>query len=753
MDVRVFETERAAAAKAMAAGDAAAFLTHAEAAIAEYRGELIPGSYDDWVLDEREPLLRGCVDLCDGAIAARREAGDRSAAIAIARRRVELKPLEEVGYRVLMELQAQAGDRAAAVSTYHRCATVLERELGVSPDTETTALVDRLLERRDTPATSLDLAGYQSGRTGAGGRGLVGRDREMELLEQCWRRAADGRAALVLVSGEPGVGKSRLVAELGLLAGAEGAVVATARCFGQLGRLALAPVADWLRSPDLAGAVAALEPVWQLEIERLVPRPGALAGRAEAGTGRPPADGTLSMGDGWQRHRFFEGLARAVIPSGRPALLVLDDVQWCDQETVAWLVFVLGFAAGTPLLVAATARSNELDDNREVSASLRALRSAGMLTDIDLAPLDPTGTGELAASILGRPLGPPEEILLHSATGGYPLFVAEAARSLPDPTTLGPSLLITDLDAVLRRRLEQASPVARQVAGLASAVGRDFSLDLLSEASDLDTDSLVRAVDELWRLRILREQRSGYDFSHDLLRDAAYASITPPRRWLLHRRLAQGIELLHSDDDDSVAALLGEQYDRGGRPDRAFIHFRRAADAAAAVFANADALRHHRRCLGLVEAMPAGRDRDERELEVLQAMCAPLNGLQGYSSPALRVDAGARRRPWPRAWASREVLIRNLVGLFGVHFVQGHIAPGPRAGRAGPGPGSVRPRPGRPGPLRLRRLGVKPRPAGHRDLAFRPGRRPVAGRRVARRRDPPGGPRPGVGRPRLLAAR
>jgi DNA-binding SARP family transcriptional activator/tetratricopeptide (TPR) repeat protein len=673
VDVRVFDTERQAAYSSRAAGDSAGFLAHAEAAMAEYRGDLMPGSYDDWVVEAREPLLRACVDLCDGTIRALRDTGDRTRAAEVARRRIQLEPLEEVGYRFLMELQAQSGDRAAAVSTYHRCATVLEQELGVSPHRETTAIVDRLLDGRDAPEEPQGSGGVRPRPTRAAGAGLVGRGNEVALLVERWQQAAGGQSGLVVVSGEAGVGKSRLVSELAAIAGAQGAAVAATRCFGRIARLALAPVADWLRSPDLRPGVEALDPVWQAEVDRLVPRSGPSSDRGAASAERSQGDGSRATIDAWQRHRFFEGLARAVLSADRPMLLVLDDLQWCDEETAALLAFVLGFADEARLLVAATVRSDELEDNREVAASLRAMRSAGMVTDVGLAPLDVAGTLELAMSLLHRPLTSAEEALLQGATGGYPLFVVETAHSLPDPTTAAQPLPVSDLQAVLRGRLEQASPAARTVAGLAAAVGRDFSLDLLSEASDLDAETLVHAVDELWRRRILREQRSGYDFAHDLLRDAAYASVSPPQRWLLHRRLAQGIELLSGGHFDDVAAQLAEQYDRGGRPDRAFGYFRRAAELASAVFANAEAIRHHRRCLDLIEQMPGGRDRDERELDVLQTMSEPVNALYGYSSPVLQSTL-ERSAALAESLGRPEVLLRNLVGVFTVRFVQGHIA-------------------------------------------------------------------------------
>ena len=121
------------------------------------------------------------------------------------------------------------------------------------------------------------------------------------------------------------------------------------------------------------------------------------------------------------------------------------------------------------------------------------------------------------------------------------------------------SLPAGDLAAVLRNRLEQASVPAREVAGLAAAVGADFTLDLLTEASNLDAGTVVGAVDELWRYRIMREYRDGYDFSHDLLRETAYTLVSPPKRWLLHRRVAQALELLHPDDADTVSAQLAEK--------------------------------------------------------------------------------------------------------------------------------------------------------------------------------------------------
>jgi hypothetical protein len=276
--------------------------------------------------------------------------------------------------------------------------------------------------------------------------------------------------------------------------------------------------------------------------------------------------------------------------------------------------------------------------------------------------------------VAGTALGEPEAAWLYAATGGYPLFVVESVRAnvldhLDRRVDPGPQAR-----AVLADRIAQAGPPAREVAELAAVIGRDFTVDLLTEASDLDPDVVVGAVDELWRRRIIREHSAAsYDFFHDLLRDTAYGGISPPRRPLLHRRVAQALELIHADDLDAVAAALAEQYERAGCPGRAVRHHERAAQVAAGVFANQKAIRHYRRAAELVQETPAGRGRDVSELTIRRAMAAPLNAQYGYASPELQAVLERSRDLAERLGDTRTQLL-SLVGEFGVRYVQGHIA-------------------------------------------------------------------------------
>lgn len=412
VDVRAFDRECKAALDAAAAGDGERVLVHAARAIGEYRGDFVPGGYEDWLLEARSELERRYVEVCDLLCQARERRGDVAGAADAARRRIRVRPLEEGGYRTLMRLQADLGDRAGAVSTFHHCASVLERELGIVPDRATRQVFRRVLAADDPAGVTAPAIEPAVRRSGFVAARLVGRSGELTLLRDLWEAAVAGRPGLALVRGGAGVGKTRLVAEIAEVARRRGAVVASSRCFGASSRVALAPVADWLRNPSVRSAATALEEVWRAEVDRLVPAQGR-AGRAAG----PQAAAGPGAGS-WQRHRFFEGLARALLAVGRPMMLVLDNMQWCDQETLSFIAFCLGLAPGTQILVAGTVRDDQPDDDPGLAAWAATMRATGLLTEIFLSPFEAADTAVLAATISGRPLAEADRTLLQALTGG-----------------------------------------------------------------------------------------------------------------------------------------------------------------------------------------------------------------------------------------------------------------------------------------------------------------------------------------------
>ncbi len=675
LDVEVFEAAADAAAAAHQAADTAAFRRAAAEAVRAYRGEFMPALYDDWAAAERDRLHRRCLTLLDQLIALEQDAQAYPAAIELARRRIDLEPLEEVGYRSLLRLQARAGDRAAALQTYHRCTAILERELGVAPDRATTAEYERLAAPRpgaqagpgrtaagnpaaddpspdDLPAGRPGagrLAPGQAARPGLSGPAragpsragvirLVGRERELGLLQERWQEALSGGAGFAVLGGEAGVGKSRLLDELAASVQRAGFEAMRARCFAARGRLALAPVSEWLRSPALRSARDRLEPAWAREVDRLVPPAGA-----------DPMPPPRPMADAWQRHRFFEGLARAVLSTGRPVLLLLDDLQWCDEHTLAWLQLLLHLGERHPMLVVAATRLEEIEGNAELTEMLRALRSAGQVTDVVLQPLDARRSAELASQVRGCRLADQEAAWLHAATGGYPLLVIESVRAhVLDSLDADPGPKVR---AVLAGRIAQASPAAREVAELAAVIGRDFTIELVTRAADLDPDAVIGAVDELWRRRIVREHSSAsYDFAHDLLRDTAYTGISPPRRVHLHRRVAEALELIYAGDPGVAAAATAEHYERAGQPapfrttyapPRSRPACSPTARRSATTGAPSSCCASRRRVMTVTRASwPSGRPWPPRSTH--STVTPPPRSRPGSSAPA----------SWPSGWAT-----------------------------------------------------------------------------------------------------
>ena len=242
-------------------------------------------------------------------------------------------------------------------------------------------------------------------------------------------------------------------------------------------------------------------------------------------------------------------------------------------------------------------------------------------------------------------------------TEGHPLFIVERGRMEPAGRRArsGESAL-PQVQSVVAARLALLSDDARAAAEVAAAVGRDFRFDLLAQASDLEEDALVRALDELWRRHIVRVQADErWDFSHDRIREVAYAGIGPARRRLIHRRIAQGMELLFADRLDEVSASIAVHLDRGGQPARAVPFLERAAAVATRVSANEEAIRCLTHALSLARDA-AGRTRSRRAgaRAALQPVdCAELGarvcGAGSRAEPGSRVHVVARR--WTRRGA------------------------------------------------------------------------------------------------------
>jgi tetratricopeptide (TPR) repeat protein len=520
-----------------------------------------------------------------------------------------------------MRLHDARGDRARALRVYHACAATLERELGVEPAAATREAYEALL-----PATR-EAVVNGGGSERLGGPPLVGRAPEWARLTSLWRATEGGRAQLVLVSGEPGIGKTRLVEELRTWCAHRGAVTAEARSYAAEGALPYRPVVTWLRSEPFREQLGQLNRAHLTELARLLP---------ELLVDVPGLERPESLPEPDQRQRLFDAVARVILAPRGPLLIVADDLQWCDRETLQFLHYLLRVEPAAPLLVAATARREETDSSHPLHGLLVGMQALDRCTEIPLDRLTHGETAALAEQLTGRPVAKPDADRLYDETEGSPLFVVEALRAGWHGGRDEPGWLSPKVQAAIEARLAQLSEPARELVGLAATVGRAFTTDVLADASEAGETALVRGLDELWQRRIIREQGAdAYDFSHDKIREAAYLGLSPPRRRHAHLRVARALERLYRHDPGPVSGQLAAHFEQAGATDEAVAWYIQATEAAQRLHANREAVRLLERALDLLDALPITPERRKRELAVLTALPTALGWVEGWSSDRL----------------------------------------------------------------------------------------------------------------------
>jgi len=665
VDVAGFEAALADAAEAREHKARRAERSALARAVELYRGDLLPALYDDWVEGDRERLRAGAlaalkrlVELCEAA-------GATDSALDYAERRIRIDPLDEATYRVLMRLHQRAGNRAAAINAFHRCAGVLQRELDLDPSQATREAYETLLEAEGGPTP------VEAPMETRGAAPLVGRGEALSSLADAWRDVRVHGPSAAIVYGEAGMGKTRLVEEFVRVCLQQGASVVRARAYATEGRFSYGLAVAWLRNAVVAERLAELPPAWRAEVARLAP---------ELDTGAPArSDPDETVPASWQRRRLLEAVARAVLAAPPPVLVVADDLQWADADSLDALHLLTHLDESAALLVVATARTEELPGNAPLEHLLVALRAEGRLRDIELGTLSPQDTAHLARQVAGAPVEGAALAHLQRVSEGVPLFVVESVRAdIAAAALSGGGPLLQELPprvrAVLAARLNQLSPDARELAELAATLGRAFRFETLRHASDLLEETLVRSLDELWRRRIVLEQAAGmYDFSHDVLRDAAYGSIEPARRRLFHRRVARALESVHAGDTGPVGGRLAQHYEQGGEIGRAVDAYRNAAQEAVRVFSHEDAVKLLDRALSLLEHLPASEERERRELELQLAKIIPARSLGGYTAPTL-ARAAERAADIADRHHDNGALYHALRSLQTTRFVSGHLA-------------------------------------------------------------------------------
>lgn len=394
---------------------------------------------------------------------------------------------------------------------------------------------------------------------------LIGREEQLNVLDSCWERTAGGQQQIAVVSGEPGVGKTRLALEFARSI-ARNATVLAGRC----DREALVGYAPWMAilqrmvrtTPaqvlrrHLAGIDAASE------LAEIVPEIRTRIHIDAPGSATPEG----------RRYRLFEAVSQllAAASTSAPILLVLDDLHWADQGSLLLLRHMIRCTRQAPICIVLTHRNDVPEWSSDFRDLVESLRREYSPARIALHRLSDDDVREMIEEWTGRKSPPSLTRLVARHTEGNPLFVVEMLKHLDEvraltgreewdgPITLEDVGLPEGIRQLIGRRLERLGLTTRRLLTIAAVVGRDFRLSVIEGLVDVGEDAVLDAMDEALTAGIVTEEpgaAGNFSFTHTLIREALYTSITAARRVRLHHRIATAIEQQSSPFETRVAEL------------------------------------------------------------------------------------------------------------------------------------------------------------------------------------------------------
>jgi len=544
VDARLAESLIAAGRRELTGGDPAAAVRRLRQALDLWRGSALQEFADrpfaraeaSRLEELREAALE---DLFDAELAL----GRHHEVVAGLEGLVTRGPLRERRWSQLMVALYRDGRQAEALEAYGRLQRVLEEDLGVAPSTELSLLHQAIL--RHSP----ELAWRPPSRDAPG---YFGRAAEMSRLLAGLQKAAAGRGGVVLLAGEPGIGKSHALRQLIEQARAGSAIVLAGRCVEGAWVPPFRPFAEAIAGYGESAGPQLLRADLAPALIRIAPRLSELLPDCEP----PPA-----LQPDEERFRLLDAAAQffAALSARAPVLLVLDDLHWADAGTAMMMRHVARSCGQRRLLIAGAYRTTEARSTEAgrdpLGDALGAMQAETECTTIRLGALSAEAIGQLLAAETGTPVSASLTTAIGDHTGGNPFFAKEVIRHLAEERALhqddsgeletGLLLAVPDgVRQVLARRRARMSAEANQLLECGSGFAGPFLLPVAAMAAGLDDPSALAALDELLAAGMIRpgDAPERYDFGHALVRHAVYDALNPSRQARLHRRLAHGLE-------------------------------------------------------------------------------------------------------------------------------------------------------------------------------------------------------------------
>jgi len=561
------------------------------AALNLYRGPLLDGvavadapDFELWLATERERLGQLYLRQLETHLAAQRANGDWPGMLATARRALAADNLQEPMHRAVMEAHARLGERADALRQFDALKNTLAQELGVSPLPETerlrAAIINGSLPQPEAVApTPIPRPPAPKPATP-----FVGRQPELAALHEQFQLAGQGQARVTLITGELGIGKTRLWQEWSASLPPAGATL-EARCLNTTQLLPFAPLTGLFGQSVCLSRLLGLSPIWLAELSRLLPQLRQAAPELPQLPALPPAE---------EHQRLFEALVQVLRAfNGQPLVLFVDDLHWIDQATLDWLVYLVDRMQREPLLLVGTYRPS--DAPPQLSQVTAGWNRAGRLLRLPLARFTPTETAALLSA-----LGRTQQVdRLQQQSAGNPYFLLELSHGEADDTP-------PELAELVRARLDRLPDAARQVLQAAAILDNNVDFATLRRTSGRGEEETITALEVLLDHNLLTERPTGYEFTHPLVAQVVRHSLSLARRSFLHRRAAQALEAVFADRLDALAGQLAYHYGQAGQPGKAARLAEVAADQAVKLNALTEAGKFYRQAL-MLEPTPEHR--------------------------------------------------------------------------------------------------------------------------------------------------
>jgi len=588
-----------------------------------YRSPLLSGfslpessQFEEWVSFERQYFELQYLKVLGSLIVYWSSEQNYQKAIAYAKKYLAVNELAEDIHKQLMILYAASGDRQSALRQFELCTTILERELGIKPLKETRSvyqsiLQDRLPNKKGFPQKQiwLDLPDQEIP--------LVGRRGILSKFGEVIQNLQLGRGGILLLSGEAGIGKTRLIHDFAKIFNKDVKVI-SGTCQMQNKALPYQPLVQALRSlTNIDEIKIAVPSIWIGELTRLLPE--LKSSTHEELTYQPVEPGEARL-------RLFEALVQVFLgltKTNGPLVLCIDDLHLADNTTLDWLVYLSKRILQSHLLVLAAYRS---EDNDAVVDVKIALNRAGVLFEVKLQGLNNYATQEIVSHFLDsdQKMGNFSERLQQS-TKGNPFLIIETLRTLKESGKFEQNYeniemlpLPESICHAVEERLRRLDPISRQILEAAAIMGESFTFDMIhlhSGRSEIETSDGLEVLTTR-QFIILNPQHGTYSFQHELIRRAVKKNLNPIRRQLLHRRAGWVLEQLGSN----LVELMAYHFDLGGENEKAIYYHELAAKRAENIFAWHEVEFHQERLLTILERTDPNKSSEDtlnKQIQIL----------------------------------------------------------------------------------------------------------------------------------------